>query len=214
MLLRFLITRAANIYAGCFLSQELKSIRSLCTGYVYSARLYGGAPSSLMKTFILAEDRRFFDHFGFDCRGIARALYMYLKGGRLSGASTIDQQLVRTLRARYERSLSRKISEIMLSIALQRHFSKSQILQCYLEVAYFGWRMNGYRQAIKRLGMVERDLTLKQASQITAMLKYPLPRKPSDFRLQQIEVRQRYIQKIVSKGNSVPQCIENDSSSF
>lgn len=128
---------------------------------------------------LAAEDRRFYLHAGIDMLGIARAALKFLSGKRLEGASTIEQQLVRTIRRRYEISLERKFTECLLAVALSRTFDKNTIAVAYLELAYFGWRANGIREACARLGVDLAGLTKAEAAAIAAMLKVPMPRAPS-----------------------------------
>jgi len=150
--------------------------------------------SELLSTAIItAEDRRFYRHLGCDPWAMSRALLRYAIHKKVSGASTIDQQLVRTIRRRYERTLQRKISEIILAISLQSLATKPQIIDWYLQVAYFGWQMNGVKHAAERLNLNLEKLTPFDAAYLASLLKYPLPLEPSSHRGQLIEERQAYI---------------------
>lgn len=190
---RIILVPAGLIIARVCFPKDLELIRTDCAQLVNTGRLWGEAPRSLMLALMTGEDRKFCFHCGLDLLAVIRSLYRFLRGARLAGGSTIEQQLVRTVRHRYERSIRRKFSEIVLAIALQRSFTKRQLIQCYLEVAYFGWRMNGFRQALLRLRLPEQDLSLEDASRVVAMLKYPLPASPSRMRINQISARQQNI---------------------
>jgi penicillin-binding protein 1A len=149
--------------------------------------------SQFIDTLILAEDRRFLYHFGFDPIAVIRAIFSLLTKGKLQGASTIEQQLVRTITRRYEITLSRKLREIVLASILSASFPKDRIARAYLCVAYFGWRMNGITQACTQLSINPETATVNQAASIIARLKYPEPKDPSHKRLKQIEERCTHI---------------------
>ncbi len=88
---------------------------------------------------LATEDRRFYHHFGIDPIGLARALYVNLRSGDLvQGGSTITQQLAKNVFLTPERSLHRKGQELLLSFWLEHNFTKTQILELYLNRVYFG----------------------------------------------------------------------------
>lgn len=96
-------------------------------------------PPDLIHAVIAIEDRRFYSHHGIDLRGILRAAWHDLRGDRtVEGASTITQQLVRMTYLSPERTLRRKVQEIMLALWLEARLSKDEILTRYLNTAYFG----------------------------------------------------------------------------
>lgn len=133
---------------------------------------------------LLLEDRRFFEHVGFDWRSIFREVAQAIRGKRHGGASTIDMQLFRTASNRYERTIRRKVREIIGVIVMQRKFSKIEILRTYLQVAYFGTGLEGVSDAIKAMfpelayspWEEPSELTLEQAATIASLLVYPKPR--------------------------------------
>ena len=93
----------------------------------------------LINTLIATEDRDFYDHHGISIKGIARAVAVNLACRcKKQGASTITQQLVKNFFLSRERTLSRKIKEAMMSISLEIHYSKDQILEAYLNEIYLG----------------------------------------------------------------------------
>ncbi|XP_020584609.1 uncharacterized protein LOC110027492 isoform X2 [Phalaenopsis equestris] len=92
-------------------------------------------PYHLIQAVLASEDRRFFYHFGFDPFGIGRAVVFYPNGG---GGSTITQQLAKNIFLTSERKISRKIVEGILSLILERKFSKWEILYAYLNKMYWG----------------------------------------------------------------------------
>lgn len=151
----------------------------------------------LLKYLVLGEDRRHGRHLGFDPVAIARACWRRLTTSKREGASTICQQLVRTLTNRREHTISRKVTEICLAILVTRHFSADQIAKVYLQVAYYGWQMNNLTQAFNRTGFGQFTLSHFQAAAIVARLKYPQPRLIPSIRNHQILWR---VQHLLSLG--------------
>ena len=150
---------------------------------------------SLIRAVMAAEDRRFFQHLGFDVRAIIRAVTYLIARRTVSGASTIDQQLVRVIRKRYEFTLRRKLGEIVLAVALNARYPKARIFEAYMDQAYFGWKGNGIGQICNRLELDPNALTDKEARKIAAMLKLPMPEQPSSSYVRRLERRVRYIEE-------------------
>jgi len=130
---------------------------------------------------IAIEDRRFFFHYGVDLRSIIRNVIRILTFRDHGGASTIDMQLVRTITKHKEKTIYRKINEVILAIAINRRYSKLEILNCYLNYAYFGAYMTGINDTIRY--MFHKDyisqLTEFECSMVAAMLQQPRPKNPS-----------------------------------
>ena len=96
-------------------------------------------PSNVPRAFVAIEDRRFYEHYGVDPMGIGRALIAnILHRGVAQGGSTITQQLAKNLFLTQERTITRKLQEVLLALWLERKFSKTQILELYLNRVYFG----------------------------------------------------------------------------
>ncbi|MFL6555768.1 MAG: transglycosylase domain-containing protein, partial [Bacillus sp. (in: firmicutes)] len=96
-------------------------------------------PASLKNAIIAIEDHRFYKHNGVDFIGTSRALFRDLKaGGMVEGGSTITQQLTKNTILTSEKTFKRKMQEIFLAIAVEREYSKSEILQMYVNQIYFG----------------------------------------------------------------------------
>lgn len=170
--------------------EQLEDLESVLVRYDTEEIKY----NEFIECLILAEDKRFLFHPGFDVIAICRAIFFRLSKGVKSGASTIDQQLVRTITDRREKRLRRKLFEIVLASAINKNFTKVDIAVCYLKYAYYGWRMNGFYQAIYRLQhskLYQFDICYLCA----ALLKYPLLKDPSEDRIGKIEGRVRYIIK-------------------
>lgn len=109
---------------------------------------YDQVPPKLIQAFLATEDDRFFEHPGVDWRGIARAAVDDVKAGGLrEGASTITQQLSRDLFLSPKRDLKRKLSEMIISLMLETHFTKQEIFSLYLNTIFMGERAYGVEAA-------------------------------------------------------------------
>lgn len=147
----------------------------------------------LIAALVAGEDRRFYSHPGFDVPGMGAAAWGYARTRQMRGASTIEMQLVRTIRGRYELTIARKMSEIYLAYRIAKIHSKSDLARAYLIVAYFGWKANGIAQAARRLEVNLHSLDVETASRLVALLKYPLPKEPTDAHLKKVILRAHYI---------------------
>lgn len=95
-------------------------------------------PKLLTDALVAVEDRKFYTHWGIDPRGIARALYRIVTGQRIEGGSTLTQQLVKNFFLTSERTLTRKATEVLMSLLLEMHYSKGEILETYLNEIFLG----------------------------------------------------------------------------
>jgi penicillin-binding protein 1A len=127
------------------------------------------------------EDRRFYSHWGVDPLGLARAMVENLMRGRLSqGGSTLTQQLAKNLFLKPERTLERKVQEVLLALWLEQKYTKDQILEMYLNRVYFGSGSFGVEAASRRyFGKSARDVTLSEAAVLAGLLKAPSRLSPA-----------------------------------
>ncbi len=132
-------------------------------------------PPYLPKAFVAIEDRRFYQHFGLDPIGLARALVTnLLHRGVREGGSTLTQQLAKNLFLTQERTISRKIDELILALGLEAKYSKDQILELYLNRVYFGSGAYGVEAAAQRyFGKSARTVTLGEAAMLAGLVKAP-----------------------------------------
>jgi penicillin-binding protein 1A len=132
-------------------------------------------PSYVPKAFIAIEDRRFYHHYGLDPFGIGRAFVAnVLHRAVAQGGSTISQQLAKNLFLTQERTITRKLQEALLAFWLERRFSKTQILEMYLNRVYFGAGAYGIEQASQRyFGKSARHITLAEAALLAGLVKSP-----------------------------------------
>ncbi|NOS67117.1 MAG: penicillin-binding protein 1C [Candidatus Peribacteraceae bacterium] len=135
---------------------------------------YGEIPPLALQAVIDTEDRTFFDHHGVSLRGTARALYQNVTSGRVvSGGSTITQQLIR-IRRQSARSLFSKILETWYAVRLELRSSKEDILEAYLNSAYFGHQAYGLEAATKTyFGKSAHELSLAETSLLVGLLQSP-----------------------------------------
>jgi len=132
-------------------------------------------PPYVPKAFVAIEDRRFYEHFGVDPFGIARAFVAnVLHRGVAQGGSTITQQLAKNLFLTQERTITRKLQEVLLALWLERKFTKTQILELYLNRVYFGSGAYGIEQAAQRyFGKPAKQLSLAEAAMLAGLVKSP-----------------------------------------
>ena len=152
-------------------------------GQIYRDRVnYYQLPQNLINAVIATEDRRFFKHHGVDIFGILRAYYANYKAGRIvQGGSTITQQLAKMQFLTPQRTIQRKIQEMMLAMQLERKFSKEELLTFYLNRAYFGSGNYGVSNAAKNyFGKNISDLNLNEAAMLAGLLKAPSKLSPKN----------------------------------
>lgn len=138
-------------------------------------------PAYLPRAFIAIEDRRFYSHGGIDPIGLARAaIANVLRRGVAQGGSTITQQLAKNLFLTQERTLWRKLQEVILALWLERKFSKTEILELYLNRVYFGAGAYGIDAAAQRyFGKPAKQVTIAEAAMLAGLVKSPSRLAPS-----------------------------------
>jgi len=142
---------------------------------------YDRIPPEMRAAMISTEDKRFRSHIGVDPIGIARSIKVRIATGHFSqGGSTITQQLARNIFLTNNRTFGRKIKEAILALALERKFSKDQILELYLNRVYFGGGAYGIDAASRRFfGHGADHLSLGEAAIIAGLVKAPSNYSPT-----------------------------------
>ncbi len=132
-------------------------------------------PAYLPQAVIAIEDRRFEDHFGLDPIGLVRAFTVNFTSGNLvQGGSTLTQQLAKNLFLEPDRTLKRKVQEVVLALWLEAKYSKDEILEMYLNRVYLGAGAYGVDAAARRyFGKSARLVTLQEAAVLAGLLKAP-----------------------------------------
>jgi penicillin-binding protein 1C len=153
-------------------------------------------PENVIKATLIAEDQDFYSHHGISFKGILRSIYLNIKTKSLEyGGSTITQQLARNLFLTKEKTLLRKINEIILALKLERKYSKNEILTYYLNSIYYGEGNIGIRAAAdyyfdKKL----KDLTLSEAVILASIPKAPALYAPvSKENIERLKKRRDYL---------------------
>ena len=132
-------------------------------------------PRILCQAIISVEDTRFYDHKGFDLFGIARAVLVNVEAGEIQeGASTITQQTVKNLFLTSDQTFTRKFEELVLSMNMEKDFSKDKILEIYLNFIYFGSNFYGiYDAAQGYFGKNPDELTVAECAMLAGLPNAP-----------------------------------------
>src|SRR5579864_5465763 len=135
-------------------------------------------PVNLQNAFMATEDQSFFQHWGINLKGIARALIANLRHGRVvEGGSTITQQLSKVLFFSQKKTITRKIRELLLALQLEHNYSKEEIFQMYMNQIYFGHGAYGVEAAARTFfGKHARELNLAECALLGG-----LPRSPKTY---------------------------------
>lgn len=132
-------------------------------------------PEYVKNAFIDTEDKRFYSHNGYDIKRIIKAGFVNMTtNSKSQGASTISQQLIKNALLSNEKTYSRKIKEIVLSIKMEKNFTKDEILEMYLNTIYFGSNAYGIENASKvYFNKSANDLTINEACCLAGLIKSP-----------------------------------------
>ncbi|MDD4211197.1 MAG: PBP1A family penicillin-binding protein [Clostridia bacterium] len=151
-------------------------------------------PSYVKNAFISIEDKKFYSHSGLNYGRMAKAFVKNLTSGYAKeGASTISQQLIKNTYLTSEKTFNRKIKEVMLTLKLEKEFSKDDILETYLNVIYFGNSSYGIESASKTYFNKEaKDLSLAEAATLAAIIKSPRNYSPF-YNLENSEKRRNLV---------------------
>ncbi|MFG1486145.1 biosynthetic peptidoglycan transglycosylase [Halobacteriovorax sp. RZ-1] len=150
-------------------------------------------PRYIQKAVIILEDKRFYSHPGFDLIAIFRSIIYNLYKDQKSGASTIEQQLTRTLTMKKDRTIRRKILEIIVAKQISKKFDKETILNCYIDCAYLGTGLTGCNNASLKIYKKEyHHLNLEESFLIASCLKYPIPKQFQKNWENKVQIRTSY----------------------
>ena len=168
--------RAPKIYILAADGSEIASYGSQYGRPVELKRLPAYVPQAIIAT----EDRRFYSHFGIDVRSVLRALSVNLiKGRKAQGASTLTQQVAKNLFLSPQKTIRRKVQELLISFWLEYKLTKEQILTIYLNRVYFGAGTYGIEAAAQKYyGIKAKHLNLYQAAVLAGVLKAPTRYNP------------------------------------
>ena len=192
-------------YEPAVMTRVHASDGSLLAEYARERRLYipiQAVPKLVINAFVAAEDKNFYEHGGVDFSGIARAAMLYIQqygsGRRPQGASTITQQVAKNFLLTNELSFSRKIKEALLSMKIERAFSKEKILELYLNEIYLG--MGAYGVAAASLLYFDKsvhELSIAEVAYLAALPKAPNNYHPFRQRERALERRNYVIERMM-----------------
>jgi penicillin-binding protein 1A len=192
-------------YEPAVMTRVHASDGSLLAEYAHERRLYvpiQAIPKLVTNAFVAAEDKNFYEHGGIDFSGIARAALLYVqqygRGRRPQGASTITQQVAKNFLLTNELSVSRKIKEALLSMKIERAFSKEKILELYLNEIYLG--MGAYGVAAASLLYFDKsvhELSVAEVAYLAALPKAPNNYHPFRQRERALERRNYVIERML-----------------
>ncbi len=159
-------------------------------------------PVDLQNAVIAEEDDQFFQHWGISLKGILRSIVRdVIARRRVQGASTITQQLARQIFLKPEKTISRKIREQLLSIEIERNFSKPEILQYYLNQVYFGEGAYGVQAAARvYFGKSVQDLSLADCALLAGLIRAPRGNNPFTHPDRATKRRAIVLQRMVDEG--------------
>lgn len=139
-------------------------------------------PEDYIDSVVAVEDKRFYHHVGIDLIAIGRALYNDIRAGALvEGGSTITQQLAKNQYFTQEKKLSRKVAELFMAVEMEKHFSKDEILELYVNSIYFGNGYYGVREAsLGYYGKEPGTLTQEECMMLAGIPNAPSVYNPVD----------------------------------
>jgi penicillin-binding protein 1A len=163
-------------------------------------------PMHVRQATIAAEDRRFYAHGGVDTWGILRAARVNFQArGTKEGASTITQQVARTLFLNRDRTLTRKVREAILARRIEQHYSKDQILELYLNQIFYGHNAYGIEAAAQLyFGKSAKDLTLSEGALIAGLPPSPNSYSPLKNFQRSLQQRDHVLSRMVEAGYLTP----------
>ncbi len=167
---------------------------------------YGDVPQDLIYAILSAEDKRFFKHSGIDFWGILRASIKNLIAGRIvQGGSTLTQQIVKNLFLSPEKSFKRKFKEAFIANILEERFSKSELLELYINFVYLGqvngFEIHGFREASQIFfGKDLKSLSLDKLALLAGMVKSPIKFSPILHRKDALSRRNEVLKLMYKNG--------------
>lgn len=140
----------------------------------YSYASLADIDQNIINAFIAIEDKKFYKHNGFNTNRIIKTLYTNLTTGKSAGASTITQQYVKNVYLTNEKTLERKINEIVLAIEIEKRYTKDQILEAYLNSILFGGNIYGIKSACEYyFNKPTNSVSISEAAYLAGMIQAP-----------------------------------------
>ncbi|PJA37727.1 penicillin-binding protein [candidate division WWE3 bacterium CG_4_8_14_3_um_filter_42_11] len=166
----------------------------------------GDVSQYMINATLAAEDPTFYKHQGIDIKGIARSFFKNLTNQGLYGGSTITQQLVKNTLLTPERTITRKIKELILTIQIERRYNKDEILQMYLNEVPYGGQSYGVKAAANTyFGKEPKDLSLVEAALLAGLTQSPSYYSPFGAYPENAKGRQEYVLYLMQKHGFITQ---------
>ena len=168
---------------------------------------YHELPYYVPLALIANEDRRFYSHFGVDPLGLLSVALESVRAGRPTrGASTITQQVARTLFLNTDQTVGRKIQEMLLAVWLEQNYTKEEILELYLNRVHYGSGATGIEAAAQTyFGISARNLSLAQAAMLAGILPSPASYNPRSYPERALERQRLTLANMVREGFITPE---------
>ncbi len=169
-------------------------------------------PDYFIDALLTAEDYSFYDHFGVDFMGIARSVLINIRDGEIvAGGSTISQQFIRSAFLTREKTFMRKIREIILTLELERRYSKNEILEFYINQVSFGNNAYGLESAAKTyFNKSAKELSLSESAILVSLLPSPSMLSPFGENIDQlIQAKDNLLTRMVNNGTITKEEKEN-----
>ena len=170
--------RALEDYNPPVMTSVLARDASLVESFAEERRIlieYRDVPQAFLQALIATEDSNFYRHPGFDLKGIVRALWSDVRHMEMKqGASTLTQQLARNLFLHRDKTIRRKLQEVVLALEIERQYTKQEILHFYCNQIYMGHGRYGLEAASGHyFGKTANDLTLTEAATLAGLIQRP-----------------------------------------
>ncbi|MGF7057889.1 transglycosylase domain-containing protein [Brassicibacter mesophilus] len=167
-------------------------------------------PKDLINAIVSVEDRRFFNHNGFDVIGISRAFLTNIAEGEIAeGGSTITQQLAKNLFLSNEKKLDRKLKELVLAVKLENRYTKDEILEMYLNLIYYGSGAYGVQNASQEYyGKNVWELSLEECAMLAGLPQAPSAYNPKKY-LEKAEKRQKIVIEAMKDNGYIDEGVQN-----
>ena len=196
--MNFIVSRIFSFFAWLLFYREWCEFKKkLINEYKVGAKNI--PPALAQQLLISGEDHRFFQHKGIDLIAICRAIWRRITSNKREGASTIEMQIVRIISGRFELTMRRKIREMAMATLLTTVVPKEHLPALYLQIGYYGWHMNGFSEACRRLNVNIGIITQIEIAQLIARLKYPQSQFISQRRWDQINIRGQHLLRLYTK---------------
>ncbi len=200
------LTKHVSVEPSEVYSRDGRKIGEIFTERRYPTE-YNAINPLLIDAFVAAEDMRFFEHHGVDYNGLGRAALRFISksSGPIQGGSTITQQLAKNLLLTREKTLERKIKDILLAMRIEDVLSKEKILELYLNTLFLGNNSYGVEAAARNyFRKTNKELNLAESSLIAGLAPAPSAYSPVDNQ-QKAKVRQKFVLDQMVKSGKITQ---------